>query len=1338
MNLQKLSKAKYVFLALILGFFLANEAQSQYPSLPTFSYGCMSIRNFTLSFSGTPIINESTTNCNQIGDLSTTHQLEANLTYDWTVTGLCYYGFYCYYGPYFRIWIDWNANGSFNDPGELITTAYLTSYGTLNGQFTVPESAQGNTFRMRIAARWYYYGAPNNTGSQSGYGDAGDYVLFVPKPPSDAGITSISQPAGAFTKGTQNIAVMLKNYEQKPLESCSIVWRIDEGLPTESSNTYSWTGSLAQDEEEEVVVGTFDFNESRTYTIDAFTEAPNDDIDIDPSNDRALQRRVAPALTPGNYYIGAYSGSSNTFASLEDASNYLTQAGILGDGTLYIILPDLESGDPNYTGFFNLGSYPSIGENNVVIKSESGDPDKVRLESAPDVTNPYIFSFNGNNNVVVEGIDFIVDNLHGYGGIIQYQNGNGFTLQNCRFHNDFGAPDNNNFISVNLIDAYDANIQSNKFYGGSIAINETSFCPRKINISDNYFEDVQWQYIQLYGNSDGNPCTENDVMINKNTFLSDGNANYGISSTNGTEITDNNFSGFKGSNGSDAVIYLNNNDQVNFNTQTLVENNEIYSSLEDISGIYAENIPDLRILMNKISINENLMTTHSSYGIFFDNCGSSTTPAYIYKNQISYNNSADGEAVHVNNGYIMILNNDIDMPNGTQTRYGLNLSGAEGYIANNQIGSNNSYSVYFDNSNVNFYYNTVANQSAFSPTVLINGGTNTIMRNIFQNNGANKVIVASGAGFNTLDENNYFTNGSIFGQWSGIDVADLAEWQTNSGQDANSISQEISFVDFTTFDLGLNTFTEDMVFDTPLSFPNPNIEAEVQGTDYNGNKRYSYFMGCENVIPEIFITSQPETIMDCLGATGHFFNVNAYVTKGVQTRYEWFKDGQSLTEFYTNPADDWAEKATLYVEDLPFADTAGGLTFEAQGVYYCKVKGSGAEPKYTNDVIINTLAPAEITRQPENKRANLGDEIMLTVEAHIVADEGMDDIYYQPEIQWYRGTGINQVALKNDLSVDGHYSGVNSNILTIRNISDNEFGDDYWVQLKGQCGTLISQMVSVMPYPQVYIIEQPASQSICEGTPVTFTVEAESSDNEATIQYQWRKDGVAIDGATDASYTIDSVTANDLGMYDCVVTVLPGGDTEISDAAELTMKLAPKITTQPTDQTLVVGDPFVLLVVATGEEPLAYQWYKDNAIIDGATSSSFSVDSVTIDDAGVYTCEVTNVCGSVMSNPANVTVTNGGFVGVIDNQVNGYILSENTPNPFNDQTIIRYYAPQPTAVRLTITDVFGKELQVLLDGKVVSGWNEVKVNASKLSSGIYYYTLKAANTIITNKMVVVK
>lgn len=1335
---QKLSKAKFAILAFILGFFVINEVQSAYPSLPTFSYGCMSIWNFTLRQGTTTIINETTTDCNQIGDLLTTNQLEANLVYNFSVTGICYLGTYCYYEPYVRIWIDWNANESFNDAGELVFSNYITSYGTLYGQFTVPESAQGKTFRLRLAARWYYYGAPDPTGSQTGYGDAGDYKLFVPKPPSDAGITEISQPSGAFTKGTQNIAVILKNYQQKPLQTCRIVWRIDEGQPTESSNTYSWTGSLAQNEEVEVVVGTYDFNENRTYTIDAFTEYPNQDVDINPSNDRAIQRIVAPALAPGNYYIGAYSGSSNTFASLDDASAYLSQAGILGDGTLYIILPALDLGDPNYTGFFLLGNYPKVGENNVVIKSETGNPDDVRIESAPDATNPYIFSFNGNSDIIVEGIDFIVDNSNGYGGIIQYQNGNNFTIRNCWFHNDELAPSNNNFISINLIDAYNAIITDNEFYGGSIAINEASFCPRKMEITDNYFENVRWKYIQLYGISDGNPCDENELLVENNTFLSNGSANYGIFSTNGTEIINNKFSGFYGGTASDAVIYVNNNDPTNFTTQTLIKNNEIYSNLEDINGIRAINVPDLKIEENIISVNDRLLNTYPSYSIYLNNCGSSTTPAYIKRNQISYNNSADGDAVNATSSYVMILGNDIDMPLGTQSRYALNLSMTGGYVANNQIGANNSYCVYLNNSDIHFYYNTVANESTLSPTIIINSGTNSVLRNIFQNNGTSKVIVASNAGFNTLDENNYFTNGTIFGQWSGINVANLSEWQTKSGQDQNSLGHEISFNDFATFDLGLNTFTEDMVFETPLSFADPEIEAEVQGTDYNGKKRYSYFMGCENIIPEIFINSEPESIMDCLGATGHFFNVNAYVTKGVQTRYEWFKDGESLVKYYTSPSDDWAQKATLYVEDLPFADENGGLTFEAQGVYYCKVKGSGAEPKFTKEVIINTLAPAEITRQPENQRANLGGTVMLEVEAHIVADEGMDDLYYQPEIQWYRGTGLNKVALKNDLSVDGHYSGVNSNILTIRNITNNQYGDDYWVELKGQCGTLISQMVSVLPYPEVYILEHPASQSVCEGSPVTFRVDASSSDAEATIEYQWRKDGVAIDGATQSTYTIDAVNASVVGMYDCVVTVLPGGDTEISDAAELTMKLAPKITTQPVNQNLAVGDPFVLFVNATGEEPLSYQWYKDNVVLSGETSSTFGKASVTIEDAGSYTCEVSNVCGTVMSEPAVVTVTEGGFVSVVDGQSNGFVLTENTPNPFNDQTTIRYYAPQPTSVRLSITDIYGKELQVLVEGKVVTGWNEVKVNASGLSSGVYYYTLRAGNTTITQKMVVVK
>jgi subtilisin-like proprotein convertase family protein len=61
----------------------------------------------------------------------------------------------------------------------------------------------------------------------------------------------------------------------------------------------------------------------------------------------------------------------------------------------------------------------------------------------------------------------------------------------------------------------------------------------------------------------------------------------------------------------------------------------------------------------------------------------------------------------------------------------------------------------------------------------------------------------------------------------------------------------------------------------------------------------------------------------------------------------------------------------------------------------------------------------------------------------------------------------------------------------------------------------------------------PAAQSPCVGQPVTFGVAATGT---APLSYQWRKDTNAIGGATDASYTIASVSQADAGSYDCVVS----------------------------------------------------------------------------------------------------------------------------------------------------------------------------------------------------------
>jgi len=85
-----------------------------------------------------------------------------------------------------------------------------------------------------------------------------------------------------------------------------------------------------------------------------------------------------------------------------------------------------------------------------------------------------------------------------------------------------------------------------------------------------------------------------------------------------------------------------------------------------------------------------------------------------------------------------------------------------------------------------------------------------------------------------------------------------------------------------------------------------------------------------------------------------------------------------------------------------------------------------------------------------------------------------------------------------------------------------------------------------------------------------------------------------------------------------------------------------------------------------------------------------------------------------------------------------YRLYQNYPNPFNPQTLIRYAIPADVRVVLTLHDVLGRELLRLVDAVLPAGMHEAVVDASKLSSGVYYYTLRADAYHETRKMVVLK
>ncbi len=85
-----------------------------------------------------------------------------------------------------------------------------------------------------------------------------------------------------------------------------------------------------------------------------------------------------------------------------------------------------------------------------------------------------------------------------------------------------------------------------------------------------------------------------------------------------------------------------------------------------------------------------------------------------------------------------------------------------------------------------------------------------------------------------------------------------------------------------------------------------------------------------------------------------------------------------------------------------------------------------------------------------------------------------------------------------------------------------------------------------------------------------------------------------------------------------------------------------------------------------------------------------------------------------------------------------YKLEHNYPNPFNPSTTIGFNIPMDDIVQLKVYDVLGNLVSTLVNGPVKAGRHEIKFNGKDLSSGIYFYSLKATNFQQTYKMVLIK
>jgi hypothetical protein len=119
--------------------------------------------------------------------------------------------------------------------------------------------------------------------------------------------------------------------------------------------------------------------------------------------------------------------------------------------------------------------------------------------------------------------------------------------------------------------------------------------------------------------------------------------------------------------------------------------------------------------------------------------------------------------------------------------------------------------------------------------------------------------------------------------------------------------------------------------------------------------------------------------------------------------------------------------------------------------------------------------------------------------------------------------------------------------------------------------------------------------------------------------------------------------------------------------------------------------------------------------------------------------------GWVFGYPGTVLKRDPNFVSVeeprfIYDTPQSFILQQNYPNPFNPSTKISWRSPVGSWQTLKVYDVLGNEVATLVDEYRPAGLYNVQFTMSnlQLSSGVYFYQLKAGNFIETRKMILIK
>jgi hypothetical protein len=181
---------------------------------------------------------------------------------------------------------------------------------------------------------------------------------------------------------------------------------------------------------------------------------------------------------------------------------------------------------------------------------------------------------------------------------------------------------------------------------------------------------------------------------------------------------------------------------------------------------------------------------------------------------------------------------------------------------------------------------------------------------------------------------------------------------------------------------------------------------------------------------------------------------------------------------------------------------------------------------------------------------------------------------------------------------------------------------------------ILTETFTVTVLVPPYITNQPPIISVLANSNATMTVGALGT---APMSYQWTFGGTAIVNATNSTLTVSNAQSSDEGYYQVTLANNVGTATSLPIALRVLPSKA-LIVSGPFPISVPAGNQAVFGADVIGSAPLAFQWYKDGALLSGATSPQLVIPDAQAVNAGIYQLLVSNFLGTAISTGAALTV----------------------------------------------------------------------------------------------------